>query len=162
MEGITTITVTEDVALITLRCSPADIRFISHVFSEIAKKGVNVDMISQTTPVGNLVSLSFSVSDNQIGEILEVCALLRTETPQIKTDINSGNCKISLSGEAMRTLPGVAARAFDALAEIGTDIRMITTSEVDISILIPQAECMDVRGRLEQVLAVHPQIAQNI
>lgn len=162
MEDITTITVTEDVTLVTLRSSPADIRFISHVFLEIAKKGVNVDMISQTTPVGSITSLSFTVSDEQIGEILEVCALLRRETPQIKTDIHSGNCKISFSGEVMRTKPGVAAHVFDALAEIGTDIRMITTSEVDISILIPQTEYPDVRERLEKLFAAKPQVTKTI
>lgn len=162
MKGITTITVTEDVALVTLRGSPAEIHFISHVFSEIAKKGVNVDMISQTTPVGNQVSLSFTVSDEQIGIILELCGLLHTETPQVKTDISSGNCKISLSGEAMRTSPGVAACVFDTLADIGTDIRMITTSEVDISILIPQTEYADVRDTLEQVFAIQPQVSKTM
>lgn len=162
MEGITTIIATEDVALVTLRNSPADIHFIAHAFLEIAKKGVNVDMISQTTPAGNLINLSFTVSDSQIGMILEVCAMLRKEKPQIKTDISSGNCKISLSGEAMRTIPGVAARVFDTLAETGADIRIITTSEVDISILIPQPEYVGIRERLEQVFAVKPQILQSI
>lgn len=162
MEGITTITATEEVALVTLRNSPADIRFISHVFGEIAKRDVNVDMISQTTPVGNQISLSFTVSDEQIGAILEICGLLHTETPQIKTDISSGNCKISLSGEAMRSTPGMAAGVFDTLAEIGIDIRMITTSEVDISILIPQTEYADVKNRLEQVLALQLQTSRGI
>lgn len=162
MEGITTITVTEEVALVTLRNSPADVRFISHVFHEIAKRGVNVDMISQTTPAGNQVSLSFTVSDEQIGAILEVCGLLHTETPQIKTDIISGNCKVSLSGEAMRTTAGVAAGVFDSLADIGIDMRMITTSEVDISILIPQTEYADVKSKLEQVFALQPQISKGI
>lgn len=161
MEGITTITVTEDVALVTLRSSPADIRFISHVFLEISKKGVNVDMISQTTPIGNQVSLSFTVSDEQIGTILEVCALLHTENPEIKTDISSGNCKLSFSGEAMRTKPGVAANVFDALAEMGIDLRMITTSEVDISILIPKSEYENVRGHLETAFSVQPRVSKT-
>ncbi len=162
MDVITTITATEDVALVTLRRSPADIRFIAHVFSEIAKRGVNVDMISQTTPVEDRINLSFTVPDSRLDAILDVCAALRKETPELKTDISSGNCKLSLSGDAMRSLPGVASKVFDTLADSGADIRIITTSEVDISILITKAEYETVRDRLESAYSLKTQVTQSV
>ncbi len=161
MDEITNITVTENVSLITLRDSQADIRFISYAFDEISKRGVNVDMISQTPPVGNQISLSFTISDEKIRDVLDVCTLLRTKFPQIKTDISSGNDKISVSGDAMRTVPGVAARVFDTLTECETDIRMITTSEVDISILIPHTEYTDIRDHLERMFKIQIHLTET-
>ena len=140
MDEITNITLTEDVALITLRNSPADMKFISLVFTKIAQKGINVDMISQTAPLGGKTDLSFTVTDESLGEILEIFAKLRAEYPAIKTDISSNNCKISLYGEQMRYMPGVAAKVFETIAQMSFDIIIITTSEIDISLLIPKAD----------------------
>lgn len=137
MQSIVKITAAEDVALVTLRGCPAVLSFISHVFLEIAAKGVNVDMISQSAPAGNEISLSFTVADDDIGAVLQICARLRTETPRLKTDISGGNCKFSLSGDEMRTRPGVAAQVFAAAAAARVEVRMITTSEVDVSLLVP-------------------------
>jgi aspartate kinase len=140
MNAITKITLTEDVALITLRNSPSDIQFISLVFGKIVQKGINVDMISQTAPLGGKTNLSFTVADESLGDILETFALLRIEYPDIKTDVSGGNCKISLCGDEMRYMPGVAAKVFEIVAEMNIDIIVITTSEIDISLLIPKSD----------------------
>lgn len=54
--------------------------------------------------------------------------------------MSSGNCKISIFGEEMRGTPGVAAKVFSAVSKVKADIRMITTSEVDISLLVVKAD----------------------
>lgn len=158
MESIDKITVTEDVALITLQNSPSHMEFITRVFHEIADKGINVDMISQTAPLGGKISLSFTVPDSAMGGIFEIFKMLRTENPELKPVISGGNCKISLSGDTMRALPGVAARVFDVMAGLNVDIRIITTSEVDISLLVSQADYHLVAEALEQVYSVHSDI----
>ena len=140
MDAINKITVSEGVTLITLRNSPADMKFVSQVFGMIAKKGINVDMISQTAPLGGKIDLSFTISEEDLGAIIELFSALRAQNPALKSDISSGNCKISLYGEPMRFTPGVAARVFETIAALNTDIRIIPTSEIDISILVPQAE----------------------
>lgn len=140
MNNVTNISVREDVALITLRNSPAAMTYISKVFKMISDSGVNVDMISQTAPVGGSTNLSFSINGDDVGKVLELFAKLRSEKPELKTDISAGNCKISVFGEAMRNIPGVAAKTFDIIADLGIDVRLITTSEVDISILVPKAD----------------------
>lgn len=140
MSTITKISTCEDVALVTLRNSPADMKFIAKVFNMIAVRGINVDMISQTAPLGGRISLSFTVSGEDIGAVLELFAELREENPELKSDISAGNSKISIYGEAMRDMPGVAAGTFDIIAKLGVDVRLITTSEIDISILVPKSD----------------------
>lgn len=159
MNEITKITVTEDVTLITLRNSPSDMKFITHVFDLIASRGINVDMISQTAPFSEKVSLSFTVSDADMGELLELFAVLRAEYPGIKYDVTSGNCKVSLYGEAMRFVPGVAASVFDMIAQINTDIRIITTSEIDISLLVSELDADTVLEAFRKSFGVKPQAA---
>ena len=140
MNTIQSITVVEDVTLISLQDSPADITLISKIFDMISKSGIDVDMISQTPPHSNMPDLSFTISDDDLGKILEISAKLRELNPDLKLSVRSGNCKISVFGEGMRGCPGVAVRVFKAVADAKADISMITTSEVDISILVAKAD----------------------
>lgn len=158
MSAIEKLTAAEDVALVTFRNSPADMKFVSAVFDRIAAKGINVDMISQTAPISNRISLSFTVSEEDLGALMEMFALFRVDYPGIKYDIGGGNCKISLYGAPMRFTPGVAAQVFDLIASLNTDVRIITTSELDISILIPQSEFPDTRALFEKTFGVKTQM----
>ncbi|MDR3552046.1 MAG: hypothetical protein P4L75_02875 [Clostridia bacterium] len=154
MSAIEKITVSEDVALITFRNSPADMKFVSHVFDIIAAKGINVDMISQTAPNSARINLSFTISEDDLGALMELFAVLRVEYPEIKYDIVGGNCKISLYGESMSFTPGVAAEVFDTIALLGTDVRIISTSEIDISILIPKADFIGAHEAFERKFSI--------
>ena len=74
--------------------------------------------------------------------VLELIQKFTESYPTIKPLVSSGNCKIQLYGEEMRTLHGVAARAIEAVASVNADIVIITTSEIDISVLTTNA-CLD-------------------
>ena len=55
----------------------------------------------------------------------------------------SGSCSgfsFTVSGEAMRGTPGVSARVFKAAASVGADVRMITTSEIEIALLVVKSD----------------------
>ena len=140
MSIIESISVVEDVTLISLYDSPADIKIISKIFDIISQYCIDVDMISQTPPSGSHYSLSFTVSGDDFGKVLEIVAALRDLNSEIKIGVSSGNCKISLFGESMRGKPGVAARVFAAASSVNADIRMITTSETDMSLLLVKAD----------------------
>lgn len=140
MNIIKSISIVDDVTLISLQDSPADINLISKIFQMISDSGIDVDMISQTPPHRNRPDLSFTISDEDVGKILEISAKLRELNPDLKLTVKSGNCKISVFGEAMRGCPGVAVKVFKAFAQADTEISMITTSEVDISILIDKLD----------------------
>ncbi|MBQ7541869.1 MAG: hypothetical protein IJT44_06215 [Clostridia bacterium] len=134
------ISVREDVTLISLHDSPAHIERIASVFQKIADEGINVDMISQTPPNGQHSDLSFTVDGEDFGVILRVCAELRETNPELKISVSSGNCKISVLDPQMNETPGYAAKVLSAAAQAHSDIRMVTTSECDISILVVQAD----------------------
>jgi len=140
MNIIERITVTEDATLISLNDSPADIRLVATIFEMIRDAGIDVDMISQSPPNGQHSSLSFTVSGDDFGGILDIVAKLRSVNPDLKISVSGGNCKISIFGEAMKCKPGVAAKVFKAAAAVNADLRMICTSETDISLLIVKAD----------------------
>ena len=133
------ITVAEDVSLITLANAPSDLLFVASVFEALAAENVNVDMISQSPPTGGSSSLSFTISDHELTQTLRVIAEIRNTCQAIKPIISSANSKLLISGEAMKA-PCAAAKVFRLLADIKTDIRLITTAETEISLLITAAE----------------------
>lgn len=132
------ITVCDDITLITLQNIPADINFITEVFEKIAELGIDVDMISLSPVQSSLTSLSFTVKDDDLVKILSYTSKLNDGT--IKPIVSSGNCKISINDAGMENCPGVAAKVFRRAASVNTDIRLITTSEAQISLLVTKSD----------------------
>ncbi len=136
---IRSITLNEDVTLVSVYNVPSDTGLLASYFSDIAGRGVNVDMISQTAPLGGNISYSFTVPDNQLVRVLELSAKYNALTPDRRLEISSGNCKLSFFGEDMKTTPGVAAKVFSVFAQAGMELKLITTSEIDISVLVDKS-----------------------
>jgi len=140
MKVISQVYLTEDVAVISFENAPAKIGFLSSIFDLTAKAGINVDMISQTAPKGEFNSISFTVNDKRIPELLSVLSTIKWNGKSIKPLVSVGNVKISLYGEEMPSKIGVASDAFNILNENGIDIILITTSDVDVSILVQSVD----------------------
>lgn len=138
-QWITKITPTEGVTLITLEAVPSSIGFLSDIFGAVSKAEINVDMISQTAPTRDTVTVSFTVSDSDMTKVLSLIKNMSQKYPNVKSLVSSSNVKLSLFGESLPEHFGVAAHAFQALDAARVDILLITTSDVDISILIPQS-----------------------
>ena len=134
------ITKTDNVCLITLCGAPAALTFVAEVFDLLARAGINVDIISQTPPTGHMSDLAFTVSDNDLTAVLNVVSGLREKHPALNSTVSSGNSKITISDETMRTSVGVASRVFQKLSAALPQVTLITTSEVDISLLISAGE----------------------
>jgi aspartate kinase len=139
-KAIKNITIIKDIALITLRNTPADMKFIIRVFDAIAKKDINVDMISQTAPSDGKVDISFTVPEEFLDETFDILTTLRKNNPEIKTDVIGANCKIMICGEPLRFTPGIAATVFALISGLNIDTRVITTSETEISLLVPKSQ----------------------
>jgi len=144
MKLVDNIFITEDVTLFSLCDSPADISQMAEVFKMIAEAGIDVDMISQFPLSGSSSGFSFTVSDKDFVSVLSIASELRNRSPKTKISISSGNCKITVSGEAMRGTPGVSAGIFKAAASVDADVRMITTSEIEIAMLVVKSDVDDV------------------
>ncbi|XOQ44428.1 MAG: Aspartokinase [Clostridium sp.] len=145
------ITTATDITLITLQKCPSDLKFIADIFQKIAAFGVDVDMISLAPTQGAFTSVSFTIADSDLDKILNFTSDLRLKN-QISVVVSSGNCKISVYDPGMKNAPGVAAEVFNIASSVHTDIRLITTSEVDISILITAADFQETLNALETKL----------
>lgn len=149
-----TITTTDGITLITMPNVPADIDFVARIFENIASLEINVDMISLTPPQGSNIDLSFTISDDDLGKLLAYNAERRSKgESSIQPVVSSGNCQISVCDEAMETTPGMAAKVFRAAAKASADIRIITTSEVQITLLVTQADFDAVYEEIKSTLA---------
>ena len=153
MKIIDSITVSDEITLISISNTSADIEHIAKVFNMFSDAGINVDMISQLPPSGANSGFSFTVNDNDFISVLDICAELRKMNGEIKISVSNGNSKISVSGEAMRDLSGVAAKVFTAAAYAKADVRMITTSETDISLLVVSTDSEEVVKAITEAFA---------
>ncbi len=153
MKTIQSISVVEDVTLVSLHDTPADFGVVAEIFRQLSDAGVDVDMISQTPPHRNAPDISFTVSGEDMGKVVAVSAALRAQHPEMKLSVSGGHSKISVFSEAMRGCPGVAGRVFAAVAEAKADVVMITTSEVDISLLVEKSDMENTMAAIEKAFA---------
>jgi len=109
------------------------------LFAALAASGVNVDTIIQT---GDEIVFSAPLGDRADAE----AAL---EGASASCDCIEGLAKVSLIGAGMKSHPGIAARTFATLREIGTEARFIVTSPIKISFFVEGADAE------RTVLALH-------
>ncbi len=131
------IAVSNDITLVTLRNAPADMDFIATVFEDIAALNIDIDMISLSPVQGSTTSVSFTIKDEDIVTLLGYTSKLKVKN--IKPIVSSGNAIISLMDEGMEDNPGIAAKIFRAIANSNIDLRIVTTSQIQVSVLVTDA-----------------------
>ncbi|WP_375262697.1 aspartate kinase [Palleronia sp.] len=105
------------------------------IFGPLAEAGVNVDMIVQNISEGGKTDMTFSCPVDQVARAKQAIeASGAVEYGELVVDDNVA--KVSVVGIGMRSHAGAAARMFAALKDEGINIRVITTSEIKISVLI--------------------------
>ncbi len=144
----TAITLKENVSLVTLSNIPTDISFISFAFDTVAKAGINIDMISMTAPKGEHTDISFTIDDNDLGMFFPLIPQIRNNGVEVA--VTGDYCKISVAGDFMRDNAGVAAKVFAAAASAKADLRLITTSETDISMLMTKETAVLAKKTIEK------------
>jgi aspartate kinase len=154
--SISKISYVNNVTLITLAALPCDSAAVANVLTSFSEGQVNVDMISQTAPQGGEIRLSFTVSDEALADVLTILGKLRREQPSLKPEILPGNSKIAFYDADMVNTPGVAAKVFTVLSKAGIQIELITTSDVDISLLVPTHAVHDALALVEEAYGVSP------
>lgn len=155
MNGVSQISLLEDVSLITFHQIPSDLSFLSEVLGEFALAEINIDMISQSAPIGGSVSVSFTVPGADLAQALSAIGQIRKKHPSVKAFVASGNSKVALYGPEMRDMHGVASSAIRAVCAAGGEIVMIATSEVDISLLLTSCHLENALAALEAAFGVH-------
>lgn len=133
---VTSISTVYSVALVTVDNLPNDMTLISSIFNKIAGEKINIDMISQAPPYKGKINISFTLPAEDITKIIGLLNSFKNKVPNLRIEIDSDNTKITVFGEAMKNIPGVAAQLFTLLAVNGIEVKLVTTSEVEISYLI--------------------------
>ncbi|MGH9157422.1 MAG: aspartate kinase [Acidimicrobiales bacterium] len=103
----------------------------------LADADVNMDMIVQNVSLdGTTTDISFTVPKSDLAVSLATCRDHAAEVGAADVLADADIAKVSLIGAGMKTNPGVAATTFEALAEAGINIEMISTSPIRISCVI--------------------------
>ncbi len=108
------------------------------IFSKIAEKGINVDMIIQNVSEDGYTDLSFTVSTEDIEKTSSLGDLIKVESGAERVSYDENVAKVSIVGVGMRAHTGVASKVFKTLADKEININMISTSEIKISIVVSQ------------------------
>ena len=138
--NISRITYCRGVCLVTLRNVPCDSRALGEIFTSMSESGINVDMISQTAPMGDKISVAFTISINSMVPLMPLIHGLKGKYPALSMELSTGMTKLNFFDEHMVHTPGVAAHVFTMLARENIRVTMITTSELDISLLVQEHE----------------------
>ncbi len=112
----------------------------SRIFQELAREYVNVDMIIQGAMRDGRNDIAFTVSRDDLPRALEAVRRIQDQVGAKGITYDDGVAKISIVGAGMVSHPGVAAAMFEALAEAGINIAMISTSEIKVSCVIRREE----------------------
>jgi aspartate kinase len=109
------------------------------IFGALAEANVNVDMIVQSVPrAGERTDLTFTVPQAALAQSIDVLGRLKEEVGFEEMLTDTAITKVSIVGVGMRSNPGVAATMFRTLADRRIDLLAITTSEIKVSVLIPE------------------------
>jgi len=119
------------------------------LFSLLSKNNINVDIILQSIGRDGSKDISFTVDEANLEEAKAVLeknlAHLQAERIVYEKDV----AKVSLVGAGMASNAGVATKMFEALYDADININMISTSEIKISVLVPEKDVDDA------VIAIH-------
>lgn len=110
------------------------------VFSLLAKHKVNIDIILQSVGQKGRKSITFTIPEDKAEEVGKILNANKEGLDFEDVSINTTVAKVSIVGAGMASNPGVAAMMFEALANAGINIRMISTSEIKISVLINEED----------------------
>jgi aspartate kinase len=106
------------------------------VFRPLAEAGINVDMIVQNVSAKGHTDISFTLPETDLTRATSILEAVASRVSAAGVVAERGIAKVSLIGAGMKSDPGVAADMFEALAEAGINIQIISTSSIRISCVI--------------------------
>jgi aspartate kinase len=127
-----------DEAKITILGVPDKPGVAFHILGPIAEANVEVDMIIQNQSVDGKTDFTFTVSRNEYAKAMSVLEGVKADIGAASVTGDAKVSKVSAVGVGMRSHVGVASQMFRTLSEEGINIRMISTSEIKISVLIDE------------------------
>lgn len=150
----------DNISRVTIEGLNNELQTLSTIFTALAKEQLNVDIIIQNVTANNRLSISFSIKTVDVESALAVLREYKSTLGYTRIEHESGLAKVSIVGSGMISNPGVAAEMFEVLAGEKIEVKMVSTSEIKVSTVIPHAdmvkavETLHVAFELEEQQAV--------
>jgi aspartate kinase len=133
---------------------------LSTIFSTLAKHGLNVDIIIQSTTSDNKTSISFSVKTGDLEDTISILEQHKSVLNYEKIESESGLAKVSIVGSGMVSNPGVAAEMFEVLANEGIEVKMVSTSEIKVSTVLSAEDMVTAVDILHSAFELSKEVAK--
>ena len=134
------------VTLLGIRTGPGT---LSKVFTPLADSGVSVDVIVESGAGEGAADVAFTVRRGDLSEAIQLAGeVAESLGGRVEGEEELG--KVSVVGTGMLNRPGYAARMFASLGEVGIPIRMVSTSEIQVTCVIPAGRVEEAVRRLHK------------
>ncbi len=146
----------DNVARISIIGVPDKPGLAFRIFSKLAQKNINVDIILQSIGRNGTKDITFTVEKDKMDSAIELMQTYVENFGATGVVADDNVTKVSIVGSGMESHPGVASDMFEALFEANVNIQMIATSEIKISVLI------DKEMGAQAVQAIHAKFFEQI
>jgi aspartate kinase len=125
-----------DVSRVTLNGIRTGPGTLSRIFAPLAERGISVDVIVESGVKGGAADVAFTVRRADFAEARRLAGEVANSLGgEVEGEEDLG--KVSVVGTGMLNRPGYAARMFASLGEAGMPIRMVSTSEIQVTCVLP-------------------------
>lgn len=132
---------------------------LSNLFNTLAQHKVNVDIIVQSVMNGVKPTISFSIAKEELANTVKVLEDHKEDLGFQFADFEVGLAKVSIVGSGMVSNPGVAARMFARLYKENIPVKMVSTSEIKVSVVVPQDDMIRAANALHDEFGLAEELA---
>jgi aspartate kinase len=127
-------------AKLILRDLPSGPEAPSSVLTALAGASVSVDLVSTARVAEGRTQMELTIADDRVGDALAATEpLLRDLGGTGDVEVIRDLCRIALVGSGMHDLPGVYARTYRALRELGIEVEAVSSSSISITLVVDAA-----------------------
>lgn len=144
------------VARVTVGDVPSGTSTLAAIFGPLAEAEISVDVIVVESAGGKIgrSDVSFTVAEKELSAAEPVVRRAAESLGASDVSLESGFAKVSVVGTGMLNRPGYAARMFACLAQGKIDVQMVTTSEIQVTCVIPKGKVEDAVRRLHRAFGL--------
>lgn len=150
-----------DIIRLTIGYDTYSTASLADMFAILAENRINVDIIVQAIIEGVKPSVSFTILKEEFAEALRVLENSKLSLGFSFADFEIGLAKVSIIGSGMASNPGVAARMFDRLRREDIPVKMVSTSEIKVSVVVPQDEMIRAANALHEEFNLEEEIHEQ-
>jgi aspartate kinase len=144
----------DDITRVTVIGLANSLTSLSTIFTTLAKHHLNVDIIIQSTTDSDMTNLSFSIKTVDLNETVSVLEKHKETLKYEGIEAENKLSKVSIVGSGMVSNPGVAAKMFEVLAENQIQVKMVSTSEIKVSVVVEEKEMIHAVNLLHEAFGL--------